>query len=99
MKKIIFIIAFIWSIFCFSQQKKYFYTELSDLSFTPEVTKNKDGTVTLNSKDSKLDEVFSNYVIYNFECLSPNALNLSLRKTFSLECNDIKLMDELYSDF
>lgn len=99
MKKIIFIVFFVWSIFGFSQQKKYFYTEISDLSLLPTIVKNKNGTVTLTSNNSSLNDTFLKYTIYNFEYLAPNAIDTSLRKTFSVECNDIKLMNDLYSNF
>ena len=99
MKKILVTIVFIWSTISFSQEKKYFYTEISDLNLIPKIVKNINGTVTLTSNNPSLNQIFSKYIIYNFEYLAPDALESSLRKTFSIECNDIKLMNDLYSNF
>lgn len=100
MKKYIFQIVFLLSVAgSFAQQKYNFYLELSDLRYTPTVTVNADNTIKLTTGNTAIDNIYKKYTIYSFTRCTPNALSLSLQKTFTIECSDIQLMNDLRNGF
>lgn len=99
MKKIIFIILILFSFNCFSQQKIYFYLELSNLSEAPVVTDNIDGTKTLVTNKSEVNQILKKYLIYEFRQSCTHCKSNKLKNTFEVECNNIQLMYDLRNGF
>lgn len=99
MKKILFLSFLIFSIIGFAQQNSHFYVEFSDLIFAPSVNSKSDGTLSLVSNSSKIDDVYKKYIIYKFERIAPNAISKNLQKTYLVECNNIQLMNDLHDNF
>lgn len=99
MKKILVLGFLIFSIIGFAQQNSHFYVEFSDLMFVPSVNSKSDGTLSLASNNSKIDDVYKKYTIYKFERIAPNAISTNLQKTYLVECNNIQLMNDLHSNF
>ena len=99
MKKILVLSFLIFSIIGFAQQNSHFYVEFSDLMFVPSVNSKSDGTLSLVSNISKIDDVYKKYIIYKFERIAPNAISENLQKTYLVECNNIQLMNDLHNNF
>lgn len=99
MKKTIFTILFFISVASFSQEKFYFYAEFSDLNQIISVKSNNDGTKTVTTTNSSVNSILSNYVLYKFERLSLFTKDEHLKKTYSVECNNINLMVNLQNNY
>ena len=99
MKKIFFYSLLFFSTLGLAQQNANFYLEFSDLSFVPSVNSKSDGTLTLTTSNSQINDIYKKYSIYKFERIAPNAISVNLQKTYMIECNDIQLMNDLHSDY
>jgi subtilisin family serine protease len=99
MKIMIFIITFILGNFLYSQERKYFYIEFSEVSKIPDKLINHDGTIKLTTNNNQLNNILNKYIIYNFDYLAKFSSNPRIQKTFSIICNDIELMNELNHNF
>lgn len=99
MKKFILLIIILSFQITLSQEKIYFYLELSNLKIAPNVLEKNDGTKKIIFKDEKINEIFNKYIVYNFNRVAPNALSENLKKTFSIEFNKIGLMNEIIDKY
>ena len=99
MKNIFSIITIVFCLISFSQQKEYFYVEFANSSQIPKVTNNNDGTINLTFLNKNINSLYQKYIIYNFESLAKYAKSENLQNTYSIECNNISLMNELRSSF
>lgn len=99
MKKFLFITIMLIVTVSYSQQKSFFYVEFSDLSHVPTVIDNGNGTITLTSNNSGVNNIYNSYIIYEFEPLSLYTNISSLRRTYSIGCNDIRLMNNLRTNY
>ncbi len=99
MKNFILILFFISSYnFIFAQENAKFYLEISNSSYIPIVSSNKQRLI-LNFNSNSLNEAFEKYEIYKFEKAFPIAVTPRLQNVYYIECNDISLKDFLDKDY
>lgn len=100
-KKAFCIIYFFISSITFAQESKSFFIEVPNINNVPVITHNKNGTRKTYSKtaNSNLNKVINSHKIYTCKRVFANSKKLSLNNIYLIECNNLKLMDELFKNF
>ena len=65
----------------------------------PSINLKSDGTLTLTTNNTQINDVYKKYSIYKFERIAPNAISVNLQKTYMIECNNIQLMNDLRNNY
>ena len=101
-KKIIFHILFFFILnMTFAQENHSFFIEIPDRNNIPIVTYNIKGTRMTYSKttNSSLNKLLNSYEIYSCKKVFTQSKKSSLQNIYLIECNDLKLMDDLFEKF
>jgi len=101
MKNILIFILFLSLNITFAQEYQSFYIEIPDKNNIPIVTYNRKGIRMTYSKtaNSSLNKLLNSYEIYSCKKVFTQSKKLSLQNIYLIECNDLKLMDDLFEKF
>ncbi|TGV02556.1 S8 family serine peptidase [Flavivirga rizhaonensis] len=85
----------------FGQENFSFYVEIPDVNKIPVMTHSASGARMTYSKtqNRELDKLVNSYKIYNCKKVFDNSNKSSLQNIYLIECNDLKLMNQLYDRF
>ncbi len=73
-----------------------FILKINDEINVPSISTNSNNTITLSHNEQYITDIFSKYIIYDFQKAFPNYTSGNLKKYYNLKCSSKYLINELY---